>query len=304
MDYNQVITHIYDDLKRLRGSGKLASYIPALAEVNPMHYGIAVESFDSGLNYIGDAGVKFSIQSISKVFTSAMVISRLGHELWDSVGREPSGNPFNSLVQLEHEHGIPRNPFINAGALVVTDRLMDLYDRPKEALLDFVRKLAGNDDIYYDKRVAASERQNADRNMALAYFMKSFGNIHNDVESLIDVYCYQCSISMSCIDLARSFMFFANEGVNPLNGERILSLSRAKRLGAVMLTCGFYDESGNFAFRVGMPGKSGVGGGIVAYIPKTLSIAVWSPGLNDHGNSMLGMETLERFTTDIGNSIF
>lgn len=140
--------------------------------------------------------------------------------------------------------------------------------------------------------------------MALAYFMKSFGNIHNDVESLIDVYCYQCSIAMSCIDLAKSFMFFANEGVNPINGERILSLSRAKRLGAVMLTCGFYDESGNFAFRVGMPGKSGVGGGIVAYIPKTLSIAVWSPGLNDHGNSMLGMETLERFTTDIGNSIF
>lgn len=304
MDYNQVITHIYDELKGLRGSGKLASYIPALAEVNPMHYGIAVESFDSGLNHIGDADVKFSIQSISKVFTAAMVISRLGHELWDCVGREPSGNPFNSLVQLEHEHGIPRNPFINAGALVVTDRLMDLYDRPKEALLDFVRKLAGNDDIYYDKRVAASERQNADRNMALAYFMKSFGNIHNDVESLIDVYCYQCSIAMSCIDLARSFMFFANEGVNPLNGERILSLSRAKRLGAVMLTCGFYDESGNFAFRVGMPGKSGVGGGIVAYIPKTLSIAVWSPGLNDHGNSLLGMETLERFTTDIGNSIF
>ena len=304
MDYNQVITRIYNDLKKFRGNGKPATYIPALAEVDPMHYGIAVESFDSGVNYIGDAGVKFSIQSISKVFTAAMVISRLGHELWDSVGREPSGNPFNSLVQLEYEQGIPRNPFINAGALVVTDRLMDLYDRPKEALLDFVRKLAGNDDIYYDKRVAASERQNADRNMALAYFMKSFGNIHNDVESLIDVYCYQCSIAMSCIDLARSFMFFANEGVNPLNGERILSLSRAKRLGAVMLTCGFYDESGDFAFRVGMPGKSGVGGGIVAYIPKTLSIAVWSPGLNDHGNSMLGMETLERFTTDIGNSIF
>ena len=304
MDYNQVITHIYDELKPFRGNGKLADYIPALAEVDPMQYGIALESFDAGLNHVGDADVKFSIQSISKVFTTAMVIRRLGHELWESVGREPSGNPFNSLVQLEHEQGIPRNPFINAGALVVTDRLMDLYDRPKEAILDFVRKLAGNDDIYYDKRVAVSERQHADRNMALAYFMKSFGNIHNDVESLIDVYCYQCSIAMSCIDLARSFMFFANGGVNPANGERILSMSRAKRLGAVMLTCGFYDESGNFAFRVGMPGKSGVGGGIVAYIPNTLSIAVWSPGLNNHGNSLLGMETLEHFTTDIGNSIF
>ncbi len=304
MDYNRVITHIYDELKTLRGNGRLADYIPALAEVNPMGYGIALESFEGELNHIGDSDVKFSIQSISKVFTTAMVIRSLGHELWESVGREPSGNPFNSLVQLEHEQGIPRNPFINAGALVVTDRLMDLYERPKEAILDFIRKLAGNDDIYYDKRVAISERQHADRNMALAYFMKSFGNIHNDVESLIDVYCYQCSIAMSCIDLAKSFMFFANGGINPINNERILSMSRAKRLGAVMLTCGFYDESGNFAFRVGMPGKSGVGGGIVAYIPRTLSIAVWSPGLNTHGNSLLGMETLERFTTEIGNSIF
>ena len=182
------------------------------------------------------------------------------------MGREPSGNPFNSLVQLEYEKGFPRNPFINAGALVVTDRLISLYPRPKEAILDFVRDLCGNDDIYYDHRVAQSERAHADRNMALAYFMKDFGNIHNDVETLIDVYCHQCAIAMTCRDLANSFLVFAHRGVNPFNRERILTVSQTKRLGAVMATCGFYDESGDFAFRVGLPGKSGVGGGIAAYM--------------------------------------
>ena len=304
MDYQKVITDIYNDFQDRRGLGKPADYIPALAETDPMHYGISLSTLDGITCVAGDADITFSIQSISKVFTFAMVMSHLGDEIWESVGREPSGNPFNSLVQLEHEHGIPRNPFINAGALVVTDRLLSLYDRPKEALLDFIRSLSGNEDIYIDQRVARSERAHADRNMALAYFMKSFGNINNDVDTLIDVYCSQCAISMNCIDLARSFLFLANRGENPATGERVLTMSQAKRLGAVMLTCGFYDESGDFAFRAGLPGKSGVGGGIVAYIPGNLSIAVWSPGLNRHGNSALGVETLERFTTDIGNSIF
>lgn len=304
MDYQKVISDLYSDFRGKRGMGKVADYIPALAEADPMGYGISLVTLDGSVCNAGDSGTLFSIQSISKVFTFAMVMSHLGDEIWESVGREPSGNPFNSLVQLEYEHGVPRNPFINAGALVVTDRLMSLYERPKEALLDFIRRMSGNDDIYVDQRVARSEREHADRNMALAYFMKSFGNIRNDVDTLIDVYCSQCAISMSCEDLARSFLFLANRGVNPADGERILTVSQAKRLGAVMLTCGFYDESGDFAFRAGLPGKSGVGGGIVAYIPGNLSIAVWSPGLNRHGNSALGVETLERFTTDIGNSIF
>lgn len=304
MDYKPVIDRIYEDVKPLWGKGKVADYIPALANTDPRQFGIAVQTLEGDTFSVGDADVKFSIQSISKVFTFAMVIRHLGDKIWSSVGREPSGNPFNSLVQLEHEHGIPRNPFINAGALVITDRLIDLYDRPKEAILDFVRRLTGNDDIYFDHPIARSEREHADRNMALAYFMKSFGNIHNDVNTLLDVYCSQCSISMSCIDLARAFRFLANEGVNPVDGEQILTPSQAKRLGAVMLTCGFYDESGDFAFRVGMPGKSGVGGGVVAYIPRNLVIATWSPELDPHGNSLIGIETLERFTTDIRNSIF
>lgn len=286
------------------GNGKVANYIPALAKVDPKQYGIAVVTVDGQLIGAGDYQKKFSIQSISKVFTLAMVMRHMGSDLWRYVGREPSGSPFNSLVQLEHEHGIPRNPFINAGALVVTDKLMSLYDRPKESILRFVRDVADSEDIYFDNEVARSEQEHASRNLALGYFMKSFGNIENNVDSLIDVYCNQCSITMTCEELARSFMFLANHGINPYRHDRILSISRSKRLNALMLTCGFYDESGDFAFRVGMPGKSGVGGGVVAIIPGRLSIAVWSPELDKHGNSFMGIETLERFTTDIGISIF
>lgn len=303
-DYQKVIDRIYREVLPFQGRGKVADYIPALAEVNPRQFGIAVQTLFGDTVTQGDAKTGFSIQSISKVFTFAMVLRHVGEDIFKSVGREPSGNPFNSLVQLEHERGIPRNPFINAGALVVTDRLMELYPRPKEAILDFVRELCGNDDIYYDREVAKSERKHADRNLALAYFMKSFGNIHNDVEQLIDVYCHQCSIAMNCVDLAKSFMFLANRGINPADGKRILTGSQAKRLGAMMATCGFYDESGDFAFRVGLPGKSGVGGGIVAYLPERLSIAVWGPELDVHGNSLMGIEALERFTTDISTSIF
>ena len=304
MDYQKVIDGIHSGLQGLWGEGRVADYIPALAKVDPKRFGIAVATLDGQEYMTGDAQVCFSIQSISKVFTLAMVTRRIGDEIWKAVGREPSGNPFNSLVQLEYEQGMPRNPFINAGALVVTDRLISLYPHPKDTIIEFVRELCANDDIYYDKEIARSERLNADRNMALAYVMKSFGNIENDVETLLDVYCHQCAISMSCTDLARAFLFLSNRGINPFNGEQILTVSQAKRLGALMLTCGFYDESGDFAFRVGLPGKSGVGGGIAAYIPGNLAITVWSPGLNRHGNSLIGMAALEHFTTDIGNSIF
>lgn len=304
IDYKEVIDKIHADLSKTYGRGKVANYIPALAEIDPKQYGIAVATTDGELYMAGGAQTRFSIQSISKVYTLALVYQIWGDDLWKFVGREPSGNAFNSLVQLEHEHGIPRNPFINAGALAVTDRLISHYPSSKVVLLDFIRSLAGSEDIYYDKIVARSEQENAYRNLALAHFMKSFGNIENDVDTLIDVYCNQCSVAMNCVELAKSFLFFAHRGLNPHTGERILSVSASKRLSALMFTCGFYDESGDFAFKVGMPGKSGVGGGVVAIIPGKLSIAVWSPELNPHGNSCIGIDTLERFTTDIGISIF
>lgn len=304
MDYGVVISKIYEELKSLWGQGKVADYIPALAEVEPCRYGIAIETLNGHSYAVGDAETNFSIQSISKVFSLAMVMQHMGDRIWKAVGREPSGTPFNSLVQLEYEQGIPRNPFINAGALVVTDRLMSLYPHPKKAMLDFVRKICNNNDIYYNQEMAGSEREHADRNLALGHLMKSFGNIENDVEDVIDVYCQQCSLSMNCHDLSRAFLFLANRGLNPYTQEQLLTPSQAKRLGALMLTCGFYDESGDFAFRAGLPGKSGVGGGVTAYIPGNLAITVWSPELNRHGNSLIGMATLEQFTTDIGISIF
>lgn len=302
--YGRVIEDLREKFMPLRGEGKVADYIPALADVDPNKFGIAIETTDGHSFSTGDASDPFSIQSISKVFTLAMVTRHIGDEIWKYVGREPSGTAFNSLVQLEYEHGKPRNPFINAGALVITDRLMSLYSHPKDAIIEFIRSITGNDDIYYDKRIARSEREHANRNLALCHLMKSFGNIENDVDDILDVYCHQCAILMSCQDLVKAMLLFAKRGLNPVTGERILSVSQAKRIGALMLTCGFYDESGDFAFRAGLPGKSGVGGGIVAYIPGELSIAVWSPGLNEHGNSYVGMEVLEDFTTIIGRSIF
>ena len=304
MDYGKIIDAIYRDLNTWERTGKVADYIPALAQVDPPQFGISVQLLTGESFHIGDTLKPFSIQSISKVFTLAMVFHHLGEDLWKSVGREPSGTPFNSLIQLEQEAGIPRNPMINAGALVVTDRLLDDWKNPKEELLSFVRCVSGNPSLSYDFGVANSELANSDRNRALAHFMKSYGNIHNDVNDLMDVYCHQCSLQMNTRDLAKSFQFLVNRGVNPWTGNELLTLSQAKRLGAVLMTCGFYDESGDFAFRVGMPGKSGVGGGVVAYIPNVLSIAVWSPALNPHGNSTLGIEALERFTTLIGNSVF
>lgn len=304
IDYQHIIDEIHDEVTTLFGQGRVADYIPALAEVNPRQFGMSVVTADGRRYSVGDSRERFSIQSISKVITLAMVIRHLDDTVWQSVGREPSGTPFNSLVQLEHENGIPRNPFINAGALVITDRLMSLYPRPKDALLDTVRDLAGCDDIYFDRNVARSEIEHADRNRALAYFMRSFGNITGDVDTLIDVYCHQCSITMNCEELAETFRFLAQGGVNPLTSERFLSVSQTKRLNALMLTCGFYDESGDFAFRVGMAGKSGVGGGVAAVIPGHFSVAVWSPELDPCGNSVIGIEALERLTTRLEMSIF
>ncbi|MBL7791561.1 MAG: glutaminase [Saprospiraceae bacterium] len=303
-NYLSILQEIREEVLPLLGRGKVASYIPALENVDSRRFGMALVTLDGEAFVIGDADERFSIQSISKVFTLALAFAKLGEDLWKRVGLEPSGNPFNSLLQLEYEKGIPRNPFINAGAMVITDVLISNFDHPKAAILDFVRQLSGIDDVYYDYDIARSERETGFVNAALANYLKSLGNIENNVETVLDVYCHQCAIKMSCRELAQSFLFLANHGIIPSGNTRILTTSQAKRLNAIMLTCGFYDQAGEFAFRVGMPGKSGVGGGIVAVIPGELAIAVWSPELNEHGNSLAGIKALELFTTKTGRSIF
>ncbi len=302
MNYQKILNETLQKLEKLKERGKVASYIPELAKVDPDKFGITLKTV-SGYSYnLKDYNTPFSIQSISKVFITAMAFSLLGEKLWKRVGVEPSGTAFNSLVQLEHDKGIPRNPFINAGALVVVDILRSYYEDPVKEVLNFVRKLANDPSITINPKTAQSEMQHGFRNAALANLIKDFDNIDNDVNEILDIYFNICSIEMSTNQLAQSFLVFANHG--KLSDEKILTVSQTKRLNAVMQTCGFYDESGEFSFTVGLPGKSGVGGGIVAIHPGVFSIAVWSPRLNSKGNSILGMKALEYFTTLSGLSIF
>jgi glutaminase len=304
MDIQGVIDKIYSEVKPMARNGKVADYIPELGTVDPQLMGISVHAINGDSFSVGDCHVPFSIQSISKVFGLTLAYKVLGGEIWKRLGKEPSGNAFNSLVQLEYEHGIPRNPFVNAGALVVSDIILSQYTNPHETLLDFVRKISGDSSVKFNPIVAQSEKATGYRNAALAYFMKSFNNIHNSVDDVLDFYFLQCSLEMTCNNLAKSFLFLANHGVVPSTGEQILTVSQSKRLSALMITSGLYNESGDFAYRVGMPAKSGVGGGIVATIPKTYSVCTWSPPLNEYGNSLAGIQALELFTSYTGESIF
>lgn len=301
---------IVDDIARKIASktnkGTVASYIPQLACVNPNQFSISVALPDGSIYSAGDAQTLFSIQSISKVFTLTLALGKLGERVWNRVGREPSGDPFNSIVQLEHEQGKPRNPFVNAGAIAVADAIIQGH-QPKETLaeiLQFMRYLADDESIAIDEKVARSEQMTGDRNASLAHFMASFGHFENPVDAVLGTYFHHCSIAMTTAQLATAGLFLANNGINPITGYRVVSPNRAKRINALMLMCGHYDGSGEFAFRVGLPGKSGVGGGILAVAPGKASIAVWSPGLDTIGNSKLGTQALELLTQKTGWSVF
>ncbi|MEI7596607.1 MAG: glutaminase [Bacteroidota bacterium] len=304
MNYSEILAEIHHEITPLFGQGKVADYIPALAKMDPNKFGMAITTIDGELFTFGNTKDEFTIQSISKVFTFVKAFSGIGEKIWEHVGREPSGTSFNSLVQLEHEFGIPRNPFINAGALVITDLLISEYGDAKKEILNFLQDLSQDRSVRFDLEVAESEKQHGFRNAALANFMKSFGNIENDIESILDTYFYHCSILMNCEELAKSFLFLANNGIIPGSNKQLLTKSQAKRTNALMLSCGLYDESGEFAFRVGLPGKSGVGGAIAAIIPNKMAISVWSPELDEYGNSLIGIKALELFTTKTGMSIF
>ena len=288
------------------GTGRVADYIPALARVDPRKFGIAVVDLEGRVTAVGDAHDRFSIQSVSKVFTLTLALNKRGGDLWQRVGREPSGSPFNSIVQLERERGIPRNPFINAGALAVSDVVLGSRRAAAavEEITGFIRELSQDASIEVDGEVALSERETGFRNASLANFMKGFGNLENPVEEVLEVYFRQCAIAMNCAQLARAALFLAAGGRDPVTGQQIVSEERARRINAIMLTCGHYDASGDFAFRVGLPGKSGVGGGILAVVPNRCAIVVWSPGLNANGNSLVGTLALERLAAKAGWSVF
>ncbi|WP_257385712.1 glutaminase [Tahibacter caeni] len=302
-DFAALLQTIAAEVTALPPEGDVADYIPALARVAPDQFGIAVATVDGRLFRTGAADTPFSIQSISKLFALALALQREGDALWRRVGREPSGTPFNSLVLLERERGIPRNPFVNAGALVITDVLCRRFLQPERAVLEFVHRLLGRTSVGIDADVARSERRHSDRNAAIAHFMRSFGNLQAEVGAVLDAYCAHCAIAMSCAELAEAALFLAADGRQP-GGARVLDAADARRLNALMLTCGAYDAAGDFAFRIGLPTKTGVGGGILAIVPGRLSVCAWSPRLDANGNSVAAAEALERFAAAAGVSIF
>ena len=306
MDYQQLLNDVLSDTEVYRGHGTTASYIPALKNVDPRKLGVALVLKDGSSFAAGDADEPFSIQSISKIFTLSLALQRVGPQLWNRVGREPSGSPFNAIVQLEEERGKPRNPMINAGAFVVTDHLIDSEgaDTAFDALLAFMRERADDPAVHYDSEVARSEDQSGELNRSLAHFVRAHGNMDHPVEEVLSVYFRQCAITMSCRQLARAALYLAFDGVDPVTGDAVVMPSRARRLNALMLTCGHYDNSGDFAFRVGLPGKSGVGGGIMAVAPGHGAVCVWSPGLNAFGTSLAGAVALEKFVERTGWSVF
>ena len=303
MDYQKILQDIYNEILPYAKDGKQADYIPALAKIDPDQFGMCLETVSGEVYPFMQADTRFSIQSITKVFALAMCLSLKGESLWKRIGKEPSGTAFNSLVQLEVEKGIPRNPFINAGAIVMADILMTELEDPEKEFLGFVRAISGNDTICYNEEVAYSEREKGYLNAAIANMLKYHGTIENDIEDVLMFYFRMCSIEMSCRELAKAFLSFTNSAAFDFAGYR-LSSSLIKRMNAVMQTCGFYDEAGEFSYLVGLPGKSGVGGGIVAIYPMRYAVSVWSPRLNSKGNSIMGMKALELLTTATQESIF
>jgi len=304
VDIKEIVKNLYDKIKSIDDKGNLASYIPELENVNSECFGVHISTIDN-LNFgVGNCYDKFSIQSIVKVLSLTMAYRLLGEKLWERVNVEPSGTAFNSLIQLEVENGKPRNPFINAGAIVVADILLSNLKNPKTDFLNFVKNLSNSKDVRFSSKIANSEKNVGYRNTAMCNLMKSFGNIENEPSEVLDFYFNICSLEMSCEELSNVFLFLANDGFTLADKKQIITKSQAKRINALMQTCGFYDESGEFAFKVGLPGKSGVGGGIVAVHPKHYAIAVWSPKLNSKGNSYKGMRFLEEFTTETELSIF
>lgn len=304
LDFQTILEEIEVEIQPYFAQGKVASYIPELSRVEPTSFAMSLMTVDGQSYHVGAHHKRFSIQSISKLFTLTMAISLVDEKIWERIGKEPSGSPFNSLIQLEYENGIPRNPFINAGALVVTDIILSELKDAQKSVLNFIRSLVEKEDINFDFSVAKSEARTGFRNRAMADFMKSFGNLHHEPSRVLDAYFHHCSIAMSTQELCKAGMYLANGGIQPWLNEAVLTPRQTKRMNALMLTCGTYDAVGEFAYRVGLPAKSGVGGGILACLPGKFSVCVWSPQLSEKGNSVVGAKALELFTTKTKMSIF
>jgi glutaminase len=286
--------------------GDMDKRIAPLAEVDSHQFGMAILTRDGDMVCGGDVDTPFSIQSISKVFSLELALEAHGDALWERVGRDPSGDPFNSLIDLETHRGHPRNPFINAGALVVVDMLLDRLSAEEEvqAVIDFVAGLLDGEDFSLNEEVARSDETGGHLNRAILSLAKHFGNLRNEIADVMRAYVRQCAIELTCRQLARVGRFLMLEEPDEDSQPGLEAARRARRILALMMTNGLYDGAGEFAYRVGLPAKSGIGGGILAIAPNTASIAVWSPGLNESGNSLLGTRALEMLTDRLDWSSF
>lgn len=289
----QLLENIKQQVAPLANEGKVADYIPALAKIPASKFGMAVHFADGREYTIGDATESFSIQSLSKVFALALALEHIGEEIWSRVGRESSGMSFNSLILIEQENGIPRNPFINAGAIVIVDALTKRFTSYDQQFKNIMRRLSGNETLIFDENVFRSEWNYGDLNRAIAYLLKAKGNLHCDPQEVISYYFRQCALQASCLDLARAARFLISQEVVPTDSP--ISCPCQRQLHAIMGISGLYDRSGTFAYEVGLPAKSGVGGGIIAIAPEKYSLCVWSPALDERGNSIAGMEAIELF---------
>lgn len=302
-----LLNNIIKSNKKYTNFGQVASYIPELKNANSEDLGICIIDKDKNIHYAGDYKKKFTIQSVSKTIILAMALMDNDWAyVFSKVGMEPSGDPFNSIMKLETDDTKkPCNPMINAGAIVTTSLIKgDTLKEKEERMLAFFRKIAKNDDIKINQAVYESEKLTGDRNRAMAYLLKNDGVINGDVEEILDLYFKQCSIEVDCVDLARIGLIFANYGIDIETGERVISENVSRMVKTFMVTCGMYDASGEFAIKVGIPAKSGVGGGIMASVPRKMGIGVYGPSLDKKGNSIAGIKVLEDLSKQLELSIF
>ncbi|MDU4935975.1 MAG: glutaminase A [Peptostreptococcaceae bacterium] len=302
-----LLNNIIKSNKKYTNFGQVASYIPELKNANAEDLGICIIDKDNNIYYAGDYKKKFTIQSVSKTIILAMALMDNDWAyVFSKVGMEPSGDPFNSIMKLETDDTKkPCNPMINAGAIVTTSLIKGATLKEKEErMLAFFRKIAKNDNIKINQAVYESEKLTGDRNRAMAYLLKNDGVINGDVEEILDLYFKQCSIEIDCVDLARIGLIFANYGIDIETGERVISENVSRMVKTFMVTCGMYDASGEFAIKVGIPAKSGVGGGIMASVPRKMGIGVYGPSLDKKGNSIAGIKVLEDLSKQLELSIF
>lgn len=302
-----LLNTLVDKNREYGSNGKLASYIPALLESNPNDLGICLVDLNGKEFYAGECDKRFTIQSISKVVTLILALKDNGrYNVFKKVNVEPTGMGFNSIVNLEvRDSGRPYNPMINAGAIVTTSLIngKDINEKLNK-ILNFIKIVTKNDSISINERVYLSEKETGDRNRALAYFMKSTKILDGDVEEILDLYFKQCSIEVSARDLARFGSVIANDGVIPWSNERIMSREVCRIVKTIMVTCGMYDASGEFAVHVGIPAKSGVGGGILATVPRRYGIGIYGPSLDEKGNSLSGLHIIKDLSEELDLSIF